>query len=377
MIRLLRGAKVAWNTGAWRQSPARLYKLLRHRREFSRVNKALLYHRFATALFVAVELGVFEALLDGPQSSAAHAERCEAHPEAIRTLLRILEAQDWVSRDGEQVALTEFARDFFEADGPMSARYMLSLMGTQAKAFPQVLEAMRTGRTPDALDVRDLDGSYPAFLTAVNNYLYWAGRELLQKVELPEISSFIVGSMGVSFSALLLEDQPQARVTYGCLEHLVQEIPRLRGEFGVAPERVEDTHAHSGEPGDDDWGSESYDLVFLTRKMILEPSEGVGEKFARKAFEVLSERGVAVFWETVYSESQPMPLGRAMEAVFDLCTSPSAPARTPEELRPFRLVMWFVAAEEATVCRVVPLDLSKEPTFRVLRAMPGVRTAGA
>jgi len=360
VIRLLRGAKVAWNTGAWRQSPDRLYKLLRHRREFSRVNKALFYHRFATALFVAVELGVFEALLDGPQSSAALAERCEAHPEAIRTLLRILEAQDWVSRDGEQVALTEFARDFFEADGPMSARYMLSLMGTQAKAFPQVLEAMRTGRTPDALDVRDLDGSYPAFLTAVNNYLYWAGRELLQKVELPEISSFIVGSMGVSFSALLLEDQPQARVTYGCLEHLVQEIPRLRGEFGVAPERVEDTHAHSGEPGDDDWGSESYDLVFLTRKMILEPSEGVGEKFARKAFEVLSERGVAVFWETVYSESQPMPLGRAMEAVFDLCTSPSAPARTADDYRRLFLGIGYASVE------VVPC-LGGQTTFLIAR----------
>ena len=116
MIRLLRGAKVAWNTGAWRQSPDRLYKLLRHRREFSRVSKALFYHRFATALFVAVELGVFEALLESPQSSGELAERCKAHPEAIRTLLRILESQDWVSRRGEEVALTEFARDFFEAE---------------------------------------------------------------------------------------------------------------------------------------------------------------------------------------------------------------------------------------------------------------------
>jgi hypothetical protein len=360
VIRLLRGAQVAWNTGIWRQSPARLYKLLRHRREFSRVNKALFYHRFATALFVAVELGVFKQLLVSGQSSAELAERCGAHPEAVRTLLRILESQDWVHRSGEQVELTEFARDFFAADGPMSARYMLELMGTQAKAFPQVLESMRTGRCPEALDVRQLDGSYPAFLTAVNNYLYWAGRELLHKTELPEVNRFIVGSMGVSFSALLLEHRPQARVTYGCLEHLVREIPRLRTEFGVDPGRVEATHAHSGEPGDDDWGSQSYDLVFLTRKMILEPAEGVGEKFARKAFDVLSPGGVAVFWETVYSESEPMPLGRAMEAVFDLCTSPAAPARSADDYRRLFLGIGYASVE------VVPC-LGGQTTFLIAR----------
>lgn len=360
MIRYLRGAKVAWNTGALRQSPVRLLKLLRHRREFSRVSKALFYHRFATALFVAVELGVFEALLESAQSSAQLAERCDANPEAIRTLVRILEAQDWVSRAGEQVSLTAFARDFFEADGPMSARYMLSLMSTQAKAFPQVIDSMRTGRTPDALDVRDLDGSYPAFLTAVNNYLYWAGRELLQKAALPPIDSFIVGSMGVSFSAVLLEYQPGARVTYGCLEHLVREIPRLREEFGVEPGRVESTHAHSGDPGDDDWGSESYDLVFLTRKMILEPSENVGEKFARKAFDVLSPKGVAVFWETVYTESEPMPLGRAMEAVFDLCTSPSAPARSAGDYQSLFHEIGYASVE------VVPC-LGGQTTFLIAR----------
>jgi hypothetical protein len=360
VIRYLRGARVAWRTGALKQSPARLYKLIRHRREFSRVSKALFYHRFATALFIAVELGLFEALLEAPQTGAQLAERCQAHPEAVRTLLRILEAQGWVSREGEEVALTAFARDFFEADGPMSARYMLRLMSTQAKAFPQVIDAMASGQTPEALDVRDLEGAYPAFLTAVNNYLYWAGRELLEKAELPAIDRFIVGSMGVSFSALLLEYQPDSRVTYGCLDHLVREIPRLRREFGVDPARVVGTHAHSGEPGGDDWGSDSYDLVFLTRKMILEPSEKVGEKFARKAFEVLSPGGVAVFWETVYSESSPMPLGRALEAVFDLCTSPSAPARSADDYRLLFHQIGYASVE------VIPC-LGGQTTFLIAR----------
>jgi hypothetical protein len=309
---------------------------------------------------LAVEIRLFETLIQEGMTSDELANRCEVHPEAIRTLSKILAAQGWLTCKGDDIALTAFARDFFDSDGPMSARYMLELMATQAKAFPEVVEAMSTGVTPPALEVRNLDGSYQAFLTAVNNYLFWAGRELLQKTDLPHINSFIVGSMGVSFSAVLLEKQAQSRVTYGCLEHLVEEIPRLRHEFSVDPSRVIGMHAHTGEPGGDDWGSSNYDLVFLTRKMILEPSERIGEKFAKKAFDVLNEDGVAVFWEVVYSDIGPMALPRAMEAVFDLCTSPAARARSADEYRSFLTGIGFKSVE------VVPC-LGGQTTFLVAR----------
>jgi hypothetical protein len=87
-------------------------------------------------------------------------------------------------------------------------------------------------------------------------------------------------------------------------------------------------HSHTGEPGDDRWGDEAYDLVFLTRKMILDPQAHVGEKFARKALDVLNPGGVAVFWEAVHPDRGPSPLPLALETVFDLGMSPSAQLKT-------------------------------------------------
>ena len=87
-------------------------------------------------------------------------------------------------------------------------------------------------------------------------------------------------------------------------------------------DRVAGCHSHSGDPTADRWGDEAFDLVFLTKKMILEPETRMGERFATKAFQVLRPGGVSIFWETLHTDDRPTPLGRAMEAVLDLGASP-------------------------------------------------------
>jgi len=134
-------------------------------------------------------------------------------------------------------------------------------------------------------------------------------------------------------SALLLERFPEAKVTYGCLAHLVREIPRLREDYAVPANRVTGMHAHGGDPSADRWGGESYDLVFLTKKMILEPEQRMGEKFAAKAFEVLRPGGAVVLWETIHTDFRPTPLPRAMEAVMDLIASPTGLVNTENGVR--------------------------------------------
>jgi hypothetical protein len=92
-------------------------------------------------------------------------------------------------------------------------------------------------------------------------------------------------------------------------------------------------HAHSGDPTQDSWGHEAFDLVLLTKKMILDSDGRLGEAFATKAFEVLRSKGVAIFWETVHPDDRPTPLAQAMEAVLDLAASPTGPVLTTEGLR--------------------------------------------
>jgi len=331
----LEALRTLWTVGAF-ERPLEALEQFRHRREFLRLQKSLFYHRYASALLLAHELGVFDRLDERPLN-AAELSGGRWNGNGAEALLRVLEAEGLVARDGAgRFALTRFAALYLPRRGRHSLGGMLDLMSAHATAFAELPACLSDGeRTPSALDIFSDGSRYRAFLGAVNEYLDVAGRDLLAQVELGPsgIRSFIVGSMGVSFSALVLARHPEARVTYGCLEHLVREIPRLREQFAVPGERVDGMHAHGGDPSADRWGDEAYDLVFLTKKMILQPRQRIGEKFARKAFDVLRPGGTAIFWETVHTDGAPTPIARAMEAVLDLFASPGGLVNTEAGLR--------------------------------------------
>ncbi|MFU8802279.1 MAG: hypothetical protein ACNA8W_00580, partial [Bradymonadaceae bacterium] len=302
---------------------------LRHGPTLFELQRALFYHRYATAVLMAYRLGVFEALDAGPRPLSDLARICGMHPEAAASLVRILEAQNLVERTAHhELQLTAAAAAFLSHSSPTSMVPMLEVCETFAHCFPHLLEGTRGGAIAGELDIFDPLGRIDAILDGVNYYLDQAGRELLANTELPRIGPFIVGSMGVSFSALVLNRFPESRVTYGCLEHLVQRIPRVRRTYGVDTLRVEDMHSHGGEPDDDTWGEEAFDMVFLTKKMVLDPERGLGRKFAQKAYSVLNPGGLTIFWEAIHPDHHRSSVHQALESLFDLGVSPTAPLLT-------------------------------------------------
>lgn len=337
----------------------KLLLLARFRREHARLRASLVSFRAVLALLAAQRLGLLSAAREG-LSVEELATRCGIRPRAALTLLRILEAQGLVAPAGELWRLTDFADAFVAEGGPLTVAPLLELMGTFAGAFEELLAGMREGKTPARLDIFSPQGSPDAFLDGVNAYLDAAGRELLARLELPEVRSFIVGSMGVSFSALLLGRFPEAKVTYGCLPHLVERIPRLRRRYHVDPARVEGMHPHSGDPDADRWGEESFDLVLLTKKMILAPEEQLGQRFARKAFRVLRPGGALLLWEAVHPDGQVSPLPLATESFLDLAVSPTGCLLTRSELERLLGEIGFTGVE-------VVRCLGGETTFVVAR----------
>jgi hypothetical protein len=328
----LEAIRTLWTVGAF-DKPLEALEQFRHRHQFMRLQKSLFYHRYASALLIAHELGLFDRLRERPLSAAELADD-RLNANGADALLRVLEAEGLLERDGAvRFKLTPFAALYLPRRARHSLGGMLDLMSAQAAAFAELPDCLGAERVPSALDIFSAGSRYRAFLAAVNEYLDAAGRDLLSQIELPDVRTFIVGSMGVSFSSLVLQRHAESRVTYGCLEHLVREIPRLREQFAVPPARVDGMHAHGGDPSADRWGDERFDLVFLTKKMILQPQERIGEKFARKAFQVLAPGGTAIFWETVHTDGGPTPLPRAMEAVLDLFASPGGLVNTEGGLR--------------------------------------------
>lgn len=306
----------------------RLMMVARHFRDYQRIDRALFYHRFTATLLLAHRLGIFDVLRGEPSTASAVAHKCDIGEKTAHNLLRILESQELVECTEDRYEATEFAEEFFDPQSSVSMVPMLEVCDAYAEAFPFFVDAARSGQTPALLDIFDDQGRTDALLNGVNYYLDQAGRELIARVDWPPIRHFIVGSMGVSFSSLVISAFDEARVTYGCLPHLVERIPRLRKQYGVPDGRVDETHSHGGEPADDRWGREAFDLVFLTKKMILDPSNNLGPKFAQKAFDVLNPVGVTVFWETIHDDLSPTPVDRAMEGFLDFGVSPDGPVLT-------------------------------------------------
>ncbi len=302
----------------------RIGTYVRYLRRYLDLQRALIDYRYVTALLLAARLELFAHLGERPITGECLAEATGTDPSALETLLNVLEAKDVVERRPDGWVLSPFAAAFLTDDAPATEAPFLRLLGDYAESFPDIERALRTGEAPAQFDIRRDGPSADRFLDAVNSYMDRAGLELVHRAEMPQVDHLIVGSMGVSFSAHILRHFDGARVTYGCLEHLTERIPRLRNEYGVDPTRVVDTHAHSGEPADDRWGREAFDLVFLTKKMILDPADGVGEKFARKAHRVLEPGGTAIFWEAFHHPDGETPEGLALESLFDLGVTPDA-----------------------------------------------------
>ena len=298
--------------------------VVRHIGQFRRIDRALHDHRLATCLLLSYRLGLFDVLSDEPMGAAEIARRSGLDEKATKNLLSILESLDVIDGEGQRFWTTSFGREFFDARSPVSLVPIFEVCETYAHAYPDLLEAARTGARPPMLDIFDETGRIDSLLKGVNYYLDQAARELFVTTDLPQVRRFIVGSMGVSFSALVMEAFPESQVTYGCLPHLVTRIPQLCEVYGVDRSRVVDMHAHGGEPSRDQWGSEAFDLVFLTKKMILDPDNDLGTKFAEKSFEVLNPGGAALFWETI-SDEGTAPASQAMEAFLDFGVSPRGP----------------------------------------------------
>src|SRR5262249_52086451 len=155
--------RALWSAGL---SPTELWAQWRHRGEMRRVQRALFYHRWASALLLGHELKLFAAL-ERPATVEEAARAVRIQPRAAEALLRVLESQERVVRRGERFELAPFARSFLVGDGRQSLVPMLELMAAQASAFAELPGAMASGRVPAPLDIFAESSRYRAFLDAV------------------------------------------------------------------------------------------------------------------------------------------------------------------------------------------------------------------
>lgn len=268
---------------------------------------------FGRALMVATKLGVFEALRDGPQTSAIVAGRCAVDVRATEKLMNLLVGMRYLrrSRDGAY-RLTRLSRRWVLADGPTSVRDMV-LMKFLEWEWIEGLEGFVCSGEP--LDVHaamsgDDWGLYQRGMRAQAGLL---GGWLARRLPVPPHATRMLdmgGSHG-HFSASLCRRHPGLRSVVLDLPEAVEQAAPL-----LAEEEMGDRVVHrAGNVLTDDLGTEEYDLI-LAFSLVHHFDADANRELAARCARALRPGGLYVIGDLARPDSPAR--ASAQDLFYDL-----------------------------------------------------------
>ena len=104
----------------------------------------------ACALAAAVELGLFDALADGPLTAEGLAERLRTDPRATRMLADALVALELLSNAGGEYAPARGVAGLLSEDGSHNLVAVVRHQAACVRRWGQLAETVRTGRPSEA-----------------------------------------------------------------------------------------------------------------------------------------------------------------------------------------------------------------------------------
>jgi SAM-dependent methyltransferase len=243
------------------------------------------------ALFTAIELGVFEALAEGPQSVAQLSARTEAPEHSLKMLLDALVTIELLTRDGENFTNTPVTDGYLV---PGNNGYMGETILFNARSYAAwggLGDAVR-GDCPSMSTTHFLGDDKDAtrnFVLAMHRRALGVARCLTEMLDLSGRTSLLdVGGGPATYSRLLAEKYPDLKCT-------VMDLP---GVLAVADELLSQSPARDRvtlRPGDlfhDDFGS-GFDAVLFSGVLHRTEGESTINAF-RKAAAAMEPGGLVV-----------------------------------------------------------------------------------
>lgn len=215
----------------------------------------------ARAIMTAVDVGLFQALRDGPLDVADLADAIAVDPETLELLLSVLASSDYLTvDDGRRFALGEFARRTLLEDGKDRFTAWVSLTDLWWHRFAGLTTTLRTGHGGDLHGEQHNDVEWRTYQSAMLEHARRVAPEIAALVPVREGATRLLdigGSHGL-FGALIARANPP--MTSEVLD-LPAAVPHA-GELAAA-EGLADVVTHrAGDALADDLGS-GYDVVFL------------------------------------------------------------------------------------------------------------------
>lgn len=243
----------------------------------------------ARLIMSGTQLGIFEALKDGPRTSAQVAAACGTHDFATDKLLFALAGSGYLASRGGSYELTKVSRKWLLADSPNSVVDKLLFQFLEWDFLAQSEEYVRTGK-PIELHSADLGpdawDSYQRGMRAMANAM---SAEAVKRMPLPKGATRMLdigGSHGYYSVSLCRRHHGLSAQVLDLPEAVDKAAPLL------AKEGMGDTVTHW--PGDAlqvDLGTEQYDLI-LVAQLVHHFTAEENAELARKIAQALKPGGV-------------------------------------------------------------------------------------
>lgn len=199
----------------------------------------------AQILHVTAELGLADALADGPHTYQDLAARTNTHPRTLRRLLRALVGQGIVSQiDADTFELTELGSQL-RTDVPDSQRdvVLLSAAPVLFRAWGQLAEIVRTGEparqpdtgwTPFEWLLQDTDGLAPKFHDVMGQSTRAIGPAIAETCDFSRFGTVAdIGGGDGNLVGAILAAVPGLRGVLYDLPSAVTTAPDILRELGV------------------------------------------------------------------------------------------------------------------------------------------------
>lgn len=270
--------------------------------------------RGAKALFVAVELGVFQALEETNGDLGSLAKRVKASGDRLEVVLTALVALGFIKKTRSGKFLnTKFSRDWFTPGGVFSLTDNIRCQEFVSNGYADFLETVRRGRPRS--DLGDLLREKPKFvrhyINGMSEIAGVASRGLAELVDVCFARNMldVGGGPGLFSLAFLQKNSDLKAVVLDLPETLV--YTRRNAARSPVGKRVS---FQAGDYRSDDFGRNCYDLVLMSH-VTHDESARTNRLLIRKAYRALRPGGRLIVHDFMVNKEKTGPLFPALFSI--------------------------------------------------------------
>lgn len=301
-------------------------KPVKYVRDAFKLMKVLSSYQTAAAIGAASKLELF-SYIDKPRDLAEIADFLKMPENAAEVLLHgnisagLVELHE--KKGKRRYVNSQVAQEVFNDErSPVEnrlyvARGLIDFMNGTWKYWSDLPEVLRGNDGHPEMKVYNPENPMIGNYVRITNAMLAAPvNELVKSMDLSHVNNLLVGVVGISSAAAVMNNNPQVELTVSCLAQLIEHLPEMEKTYGVPREPLE-VITNSGDATKDKWGKvEEYDMLFLIRKFAYcGPEHGI--EYLEKARESISSGGYVILWEPFADNLNMMPWFRDSGAMLD------------------------------------------------------------